>query len=116
MNSFGEVLNKSLEEAGISQIAAAKAAGVSRAMIYNIINLPDKALSEGKFLKMIGELPFTDAQTERLRKEYYRPKYPDGLIENIYPIREYMAGAFPDIARTKEDDFVPPPRKFDRCL
>ncbi|MCD7775101.1 MAG: helix-turn-helix transcriptional regulator [Clostridiales bacterium] len=89
MNGFGEVFGKCLDEAGISQIAAAEAAECSRAMIYSVIN-GEKMLSENKFQTMVRELAFSDMQMENLRRSYYESKYPDGVIDKIYRIREYL--------------------------
>lgn len=100
MNTFGSKLNEYLDILGITQVKAAQVAGCSRAMIYSVLN-DERNLSEDKFQTMLAELPFSETQADVLRKLYYADKYPKGVIEKIYCIKNYLSGALPKPAGHK---------------
>ncbi len=89
MNTFGNTLSEYLELLGITQIGAAEVIGCSRAMIYAILN-DERKLSEAKFQKMLSGIPFSPEQDDNLRALYYTDKYPQGVLQKIFRIKQYL--------------------------
>lgn len=89
MNTFGNTLGEYLELLGITQIGAAELIGCSRSMIYAILN-DERKLSEAKFQNMLSAIPFSPAQADALRALYYEDKYPQGVMQKVFRIKNYL--------------------------
>lgn len=89
MNTFGNTLSEYLELLGITQIDLAEVIGCSRAMIYAILN-DERKLSEAKFQKMLAGIPFSPEQDDNLRALYYTDKYPQGVLQKIFRLKQYL--------------------------
>lgn len=100
MDTFGNKLSEYFDALGVTQVRAAEVTGCSRAMIYSVLN-DEKKLSEEKFQTMLAEIPFSAPQADTLRRLFYADKYPKGVIEKIFCIKNYLSGALPKPAGYK---------------
>ena len=87
MSNFAQALEVFIKQSGHSQKSLSSAIGISRAMLYSVLN-NEKSLSEKLLHKLVNSVADTKEQKSMLRIAYYTDKYSAATLDKLCEIRD----------------------------